>query len=171
VNSIQEETTVGDVARETPKISAGLENWQADHHTSMVEIESKINERPISILIDPGASLSYVSPSIVEKCKFSLQKFENSWLIQLSTGTKRNVMNFVENCELFMNEFKTHVKLKVLPLGSYDVLIGMDWLEKHTILLNYFERTFTCVDEKGETVMVKGIPTKVSVRKISAKYK
>jgi len=88
VNSIQKEATVGDVAREMPKINAALENRQADHQTSMVEIEGTINIRPISILIDIGASLSYVSPSIVENCKLSLQKFENSWLIQLATGTK-----------------------------------------------------------------------------------
>lgn len=77
-------------------------------------------------------------------------------------------MNFVEIYELFMNEFKTHVKLNVLPLGLYDVLIGMDWLEEHTVLLNCFEKTFTCIDKNGETVMVKGIPRKVSVRNISA---
>jgi len=59
------------------------------------------------------------------------------------------VMNFVENCELFMNEFKTHIKLNVFPLGYYDLLIGMDWLEKHRVLLNCFEKTFTCVNEKG----------------------
>jgi len=28
-----------------------------------------------------------------------------------------------------MNDFKTTIKLNVLPLGSYDLLIGMDWLE------------------------------------------
>jgi len=44
----------------------------------MVEIEGMINGKPVSILIDPGASLSYISPGIVEKCKLTLQKFENS---------------------------------------------------------------------------------------------
>ena len=44
----------------------------------------------------------------------------------------------------------------------------MDWLKKHGALLNYFENTFTYVDEKGEIVMVKGIPRKVSVKQISA---
>jgi len=39
VNTVQEEATVGDVARETPRISAALENRQADHQTFMVEIE------------------------------------------------------------------------------------------------------------------------------------
>jgi hypothetical protein len=49
-----------------------LENRQADHQASMVEVEGMLNNQPISILIDPGASLSYVSPKIVEICK--LQK-------------------------------------------------------------------------------------------------
>jgi len=49
-----------------------------------------------------------------------------------------------------------------------NVLIGMDWLEKHKVILNCFENTFTCLNEKEETVVVKGIPRKVSVRQISA---
>lgn len=48
----------------------------------MVEIEGMIIERSISILIDPSASLSYLSLSIVEKCKLSLHKVEKSWLVE-----------------------------------------------------------------------------------------
>ena len=95
----------------------------------MVEVEGMLNHKPISILIDPGASLSYVSPSLVEKSKLPVEKFRKSWLVQLATGEKRKVINFVKDCTLFMNQFETFVKLNVLPLGSYDVLIGMDWLE------------------------------------------
>ena len=53
--------TVGDLARTMPTINAALENQQADYQNSMVEVEGKINQIPISILIDPGASLSYYS--------------------------------------------------------------------------------------------------------------
>ena len=60
------------------------------------------------------------------------------------------------------------MKLNVLPLGSYDVLIGMDWMKKQRVVLNCFEKTFTCLNEKGETIIVKGIPRKVSIRQISA---
>ena len=31
-----------------------------------------------------------------------------------------------------MNGMKTFVDLNIIPLGSYDVLIGMDWLD-HTM--------------------------------------
>ena len=65
---------------------------------------------------------------------------------------------------MFMSQFKTQVKLNFIPLGSYNVLIGMDWIEKHRLVLNCFEKTFTCLDEKGKTIIVKGIPRKVYVR-------
>ena len=56
----------------------------------------------------------------------------------------------------------------MLPLRSYDVLIGMDWMEKHQVILNCFQETFTCLNDKGERISVKGIPRKVYVRQISA---
>ena len=131
----------------------------------MVEIEGMIQNKPISILVDPSASLSYVSPSIEERCNLHLKKFEKYWSVQLATWTKRKVVNYVEDCEMMMSQFKTQVKLNILPLGSYDFLIGVDWLEKHRAILNCFEKTFTCLDEKGETVIVKGIPRKVLLDK------
>ena len=72
---------VGDLAKTMPRINAALENRQADYQTSMVEVEGMINQTPIAILIDPRASLSYISPKLVEKCKFPVEKFENSWLV------------------------------------------------------------------------------------------
>ena len=79
-------------------------------------------------MIDPRASLSYIAPQIVEKCKLSVKKFENPWLVQLATGAKRKVTCFLKECAIVMDKFEIVVKLNVLPLSSYDLLIGMDWL-------------------------------------------
>ena len=56
-----------------------------------------------------------------------------------------------------MNGLITYVDLNVLPLGSYDVLIGMDWLESHRVKLDYYNKTFECTDEEGNSVVVKGV--------------
>ena len=37
----------------------------------------------------------------------------------------------------------------------------MDWIEEHKVLLNYFDKTFTCIDNNGNIIKVKGIPRKV----------
>jgi hypothetical protein len=47
-----------------------------------------INKKSLSILIDPGASLSYVSPTIIEDCKMNKVKHTKSWLIHLATSTQ-----------------------------------------------------------------------------------
>ena len=67
-----------------------------------------------------------------------------------------------------MNEFNTDVHLKILPLHSYYMLIGMDWLEKHRLMLNCFHKTFTCIDDTGNNIKVKGIPRKVMIKYISS---
>ena len=41
-------------------------------------------------------------------------------------------------------------------------------MEKHKVVLNCFEKTFTCLDDKVERITIKGIPRKVYVRQISA---
>ena len=136
--------TVGELARTMPKINAALENRQVEYQNSMVEVEGMINQTPITILIDPGASLSYIAPKMVEKCKLHVQKFENSWLVKLATGAKRKVTCFVKECAVFMDHFETIkllMKLNVLPLGSYDLLIGMDWLKQHRVILNCYDKT------------------------------
>ena len=60
----------------------------------MVEVEGKLNQIPISISIDPWASLSYISPDLVEKYKVLVEKFATSWLFQLAIGAKRKVISF-----------------------------------------------------------------------------
>ena len=66
-----------------------------------------------------------------------------------------------------MNGLKTPVDLNILPLESYDLLIGIVWLEKHRVILNFYDKTLSCLDDKGNTIVIKGIPTKVTIREIS----
>jgi hypothetical protein len=68
---------------------------------------------------------------------------------------------------LDINGHDTKVNLNVLPLGSYDILIGMDWLEKHKVVLNCYEKSFTYKDESGVSRTMQGISKPVSIRKIS----
>ena len=67
-----------------------------------------------------------------------------------------------------LNDFLTLVNVNIFPLGYYDLLIGMDWLEEHKVSLNYFDKTFTCIENNRNIIKVKGIPRKVTIKEISA---
>ena len=92
----------------------------------MVKIEGKILNTYVSILIDPGAFRSYVALKIANLCKLGKVKHVKPWLVQLPTGMKQKVSKIIKECEVNLNGFLTKVNLNILPLGSYDILIGMD---------------------------------------------
>ena len=100
-------------------------------------------------MIDPRSTHSYITPIIVEICAFKKLKHRKSWLVQIATGTKRKFREVVEKCPLVMDGLVTCADLNVLPLASYDILFGMDWLEVHRVKLDYYYKTFECMDEEG----------------------
>ena len=44
----------------------------------------------------------------------------------------------------------------------------MEWLEQHRVILNCYDKTFTCLNSDEKPVSVKGIPRKTTIRHISA---
>ena len=93
----------------------------------MVEVEGKIAKQSIYILIDLGSTQIYISPKIVDICVFDKSKHGKLWLIQIATVTKINVSEMVERYPLEMGVLRTFANMNIWSLGSYDILIGMDW--------------------------------------------
>ena len=89
----------------------------------MIEVVGNITNKTITILIDSRVSNSYISPNLVEKCHLKKSKLETTSLVQLATGAKRKITEFL--------------------------LIGMDWLDAHHAVLDCHNKTYTCLDEEG----------------------
>ena len=119
-------------------------------------------------MIEPRSTHSYIAPRIVGVYAFMKLKHRKSWLVQLATRTKRKVSEVVEICPLAMDGLFTYANLNVPPLGSYDILIGIYWLEAHAVKIDCYIKTFECMDEEGNPRVVRGIPKVISVRHISA---
>jgi hypothetical protein len=104
----------------------------------------------------------------VDRLHLEKSKLGKSSLVQLATGTKRRIHDIFRGCSISLNGVNTNIDLNIIPLGSYDILIGMDWLEKNHVVLDCHNKTFTCLDEKGKQSTVKGVPRPISIRDISA---
>jgi LEA14-like dessication related protein len=96
----------------------------------MIKVKGKIDNHPIPTLIDYGASHGYINSNIVEIFHLQRSKHKKYWLVHLATGAKSNINELVKYFPIEMNGLKTKVNVNIIPLGSYDCLIGMDWLEK-----------------------------------------
>jgi len=54
--------------------------------------------------------------------------------------------------------------LNVIPLVSYNIIIGMDLLEKDIVIINCLEKTFACEDDDGKAIVAKSIPRLETIR-------
>ena len=44
--------------------------------------------------------------------------------------------------------------LNVLPLGSYNMLLDMDWLYLHRTKVDCYDKTIECVDDNGQPIVL-----------------
>jgi len=131
----------------------------------MIEVEGKIHNQPIVVLIDFGSSHSYINSNIVERFHLQRSKKNKSWLVHLVIGAKRKINELVKYFPINMNGLDAKEDV-IIALGSYDCLISMDWLEKHHVVLDYYNKTIICLDEEGQQGKVQGNPRVVVVREV-----
>jgi hypothetical protein len=72
------------MGKSVPRIYASLDNKQEEFQSHMIEVEGMINNQTIVILIDIGATHSYIYPNMVKRMHFQEENMENigwcSWL-------------------------------------------------------------------------------------------
>ena len=109
--------TMEDMGKNVPRIYAALDNKKVEYQSHMIEVEGMINNQTIAILIDSGASHSYIDPKMVESLNFPRSKHGKYWLVQLATKAKRKVNEMVNSCLMDMNGLNIREDLNILPLG------------------------------------------------------
>jgi hypothetical protein len=81
IHNVQQGKTMKDMGSRMPRIYASLDNKHTEFRLHMIEVEGMINNQPFIILIDSGASHSYIDPRVVEIFHLSRSKHEKSWLV------------------------------------------------------------------------------------------
>jgi hypothetical protein len=85
VHNVQQDEIVEDISINVPRIYTSLDNNQVEFQSHTIEVEGKITNQPINILIDSGASDIYLDPKMVEIFQFSRSNLGKPWLVKLST--------------------------------------------------------------------------------------
>ena len=88
--------------------------------------------------------------------------------MELASGIKVSTDFVVHKCGLSLGSLDTTVDLRVIPLGSYDVVLGMEWLGSHRASIDCRKKIIMCQDDQGNDVKIVCIPRPISLWMISA---
>ncbi|XP_075100745.1 uncharacterized protein LOC142176607 [Nicotiana tabacum] len=79
-------------------------------------------------LIDPGTSLSYVTPFIASSFGVEPEQLHESFCVSTLVGDSITVARVYRNCVVTVCGRATTADLTELGMVDFDVIIGMDWL-------------------------------------------
>ncbi|GJV44102.1 putative reverse transcriptase domain-containing protein [Tanacetum coccineum] len=90
-----------------------------------------LNNRYATILFDTGADRSFVSNTFSALINITPTTLENHYDVELADGKIIGVNTIIRGCTLNFMNHPFNIDLMPVPLGSFDVIIGMDWLTKY----------------------------------------
>ncbi|KAK9938756.1 hypothetical protein M0R45_015477 [Rubus argutus] len=121
------------------------------------------------ILFDTGASDSFISAAFI--ATLGLIPDELDKFLTVSTPLERSTIltKVCKSCPISVLDIEFPMNLVVLPLGRYDLILGMDWLSKYYAIVDCHERTITfSVPEQPVQKIQCHLPTKPSYPKFLA---
>ncbi|GJX88290.1 putative reverse transcriptase domain-containing protein [Tanacetum coccineum] len=95
-----------------------------------------LNNRCASILFDTGADRSFVSTQFSTLINIAPTTLDHGYNVELADGSIIWVNMVLLGCTLNFLNHPFHVDLMPVEMGTYDVIIGMDWLTKYQAVID-----------------------------------
>ncbi|GJV58320.1 putative reverse transcriptase domain-containing protein [Tanacetum coccineum] len=95
-----------------------------------------LNNHYASILFDTGADRSFMSTAFSSLIDIVPTSLDNSYDVELADGKIVGIDTIIRGCTLNFLDHPFHIDLMPVELGSFDVIIGMDWLRRcHALIV------------------------------------
>nr|GEV45386.1 reverse transcriptase domain-containing protein [Tanacetum cinerariifolium] len=121
-----------------------------------------LNNRYAKILFDTGVDRSFVSTTFSALIDITPTTLENHYDVELANGKIIGVNTIVHGCTLNFMNHPFNINLMPVPLGSFDIIIGMYWLTRnHGVII--------CDEKIGCDVFLAHITTKEAKDKSEGK--
>nr|GEX50421.1 putative reverse transcriptase domain-containing protein [Tanacetum cinerariifolium] len=131
-----------------------VENPQ--HKPNVVTDTFLLNDHYASVLFDSGSQRSFVSIEITPSINISPVALNTSYDVELADGKIVSNNTILRGCTLAL--FNHMFKIDLLPtrLGSFDVIVRMDWLSYHRAVIVYYEKIVRIPFSNGEILEIHG---------------
>ncbi|GJS58224.1 putative reverse transcriptase domain-containing protein [Tanacetum coccineum] len=113
-----------------------------------------LNQHLARVLFDSGADKSFVSISLASMLNIPPITLDTTYDIEMADGNLVGTNTVIQGCTLILLNQPFEIDLMPIKLGSFDVVIGMDWLSKYHARIICDEKVVH-IPIDGETLIIR----------------
>nr|GFA00684.1 putative reverse transcriptase domain-containing protein [Tanacetum cinerariifolium] len=114
-----------------------------------------LNNRYASVLFDTGADRSFVSTTFSTQINITPSTLDHCYDVELADGRIIGLNTIFSGCTLNLLNHPFNIELMPIELGSFDAIIGMDWLAKYQAVI-VCAKKIVCIPWGKETLIIHG---------------
>ncbi|GKC21168.1 reverse transcriptase domain-containing protein [Tanacetum coccineum] len=114
-----------------------------------------INNVYASVLFDTGANRSFVSYAFSKYIDIYPTTLDTNYSVELADGKSLTTNTILRGCTLNLQNHLFKIDLLPIELGSFDVIVGMDWMAEHRAEVVCYEK-YIRVPYGNDMLIVQG---------------
>ncbi|GJW11962.1 putative reverse transcriptase domain-containing protein [Tanacetum coccineum] len=114
-----------------------------------------INNVYASVLFDTGADRSFVSYAFSKYIDIHPTTLDTNYSVELADGKSLTTNTILRGCTLNLQNHLFKINLLPIELGSFDVIVGMDWMAEHRAEVVCYEK-YIRVPYGNDMLIVQG---------------
>lgn len=119
-------------------------------------LQGMLQSIPVKILVDSGSSSSFVNESLVAQLT-DVESVPLSSSVQVAGGAKLVSTTMLRQVPWSVGDCSFQTDFRVLPLGNFDVVIGMDWLASYSPMQIHWNDKWIAIPYKGGVTILQGL--------------
>ncbi|KAD0553100.1 hypothetical protein E3N88_44081 [Mikania micrantha] len=133
-----------------------IETSEACEDPTVITGTLLINDHYVSIIFDTGADKSFVSTNTASQFNKQPSILDVPYTVEVADGKTILVNSIIRDGELRLNDHLFLIDLIPMTLGSFEVVVGMDWLSKNHAEIVCLEKLIRIPLPSGEMMQVYG---------------
>ena len=92
------------------------------------------------VLVDSGATHSFISREFIERVGIEIRPTECSMIVSLPTGNSLIANRVYRGSKVTIANHEFEADLIVFDIHDFDIILGMDWLAKHHATVDCYKK-------------------------------
>ncbi|XP_073153877.1 uncharacterized protein [Henckelia pumila] len=124
---------------------------EADPDTTLITGRILVASVATRSLLDSRATHSFISEAFAHKRGIQHEELSIGFSVTIPSGEELSTRRFVKNLELILQGQSVVADFIVLPIPEFDLILGMDWMTKNAVVIDFQRRAVLFRPEAEES--------------------